>query len=435
MSNEEALALKLNVISTKMQREMKKHLFWGKFIGLGSPDEKTNDPASNKFAGKPFLIIDEIKKARMGNMAEIPLTLELAGPPTYGSAAVVGREEPMARKWAEVYVNTVRHAVQVEEGSMETFNERALNAAADAVPLEAHWHGNMENWQILTGIYEGLSENLTTSATHEEYGQGRGFAKRYHPNLFRWNGASQAAGSLSKVGTVGKFATAAEIFNAAGGANPLAMSSYTVEAARVRCMKSGLRPIVLDNGYKFFPWVISIEQAMSLRSDSRFQATMNSPQWKDIKDHPDVRGAIGYYLGFLFFEDTYGIAVRGYSGADANDLNIVGSVAHLYDENEKQNPRFLPQTGMIVSGSLSNQCGIIFGESFMGKALGSDPMFRYREEDYGDWKGLACRAIYGWGRLDYVPPLQIPNLLTNPASITGVYNRSSMLVMTHEKVL
>lgn len=439
MTNEEALALKLQAVSLKMQREMKKHLFWGQFMSFGStPNQNGNDPSANNLIGKPILVVDEIQKGRLGNMAKIPLTLDMAGPATYGSAAVTGREEPIARKYSELYVNTVRHAIQVEEGSMETFNERAFAAALDAVDLESAWHANQENWMVVTSIYEGLSENLTTSVNSEIYGQGRGFAKRYHPNLYAWTGASDSAAKLVRAGTARKFPTATEVFNAANASsNKRSFSTYTVEAARTTALKLGMRPIVSANGFKFFPWILTVEQAASLAADSRFQATINSQQWRDIKDHPNVKGSIGYYKGFLFFEDTYGIAVRGFSGTGAADLNILGSLEMIFDTSDKQNPRFLPQEGLIgnhSSDGLYNQVSIMFGESFLGKALGSEPEFRYREEDYGEWKGLACRAIYAYGRLDFVPPMQVENLISSPTSITGVYNRSSMLVMTYEKV-
>lgn len=435
MTNEQVLNLQLQAVSEKLRREMKKHLFWSRFIAMGSgaPDP-FNDPKPGTM-GNPITVIDEIKRNRLGNHARIPMQLELSGPATYGSAAMVGREENLRKKWAEVYVNTVRHGVVVEEGSMETFNERAFNAAIDAVDMEAYWHAHMENWQVETSIYEGISENISTAVNDPVYGQGRGFAKRYHPNLYYWSGATDAAAVLTKVGAALKFPTATEVFNAANlSSNQKSFSSYTVEAARTVALKRGLRPFVADGSLKFFPWVISTEQASSLRNDARFQAVMNSPQWKDIKDHPFVKGSIGYYLGFVFFEDTEGTLVRGYSGSSGSDLNILGSVEMIWD-TESQNPRFLPQQGYIANGGLSNQVSTIFGDGFLGKGLGTDPVFRYREEDYGEWKGLACRAIYGYGRMDYVPDNQIGILASNPTGITGVYNRSSMQIMTYEKVM
>lgn len=433
-TNEQALNLKLQAISIKMQREVKRNLAWGRFMGnISNTPANANDPKGN-YAGKPIMVLDEIKKSMMGNSAKIPLTLELAGPATYGSTALVGREEPMVRKWAEVYVNTVRHGVIIEDGSMETFNERAFDAAVMAVPLETWWHANMENWQIVTGIYEGLSENLTMAKADPTYGDGRGIAKRYHPNLYRWTGSAANSGSLSKVGTAEKFPTATDVYNAAAGNNKLPMSTYTVKAARVLVRKRGLAPIVIDKGFSFYPWWITPEQAASLRSDATFIATANSGNWLNIKDHPLVHGAIGYYEGFLFFEDVNGNAVRGFSGTSGSDLNILGSTEMKWQGSEKQNPRFLPQSGLIGDSGAYNQVGIIFGDNFLGKALGTDPVFKYREEDYDEMKGLACRAIYGYGRLDYMPDDQLSNLLSSPTSITGVYNRSSMLVMTYENI-
>lgn len=435
LSNEQSANLKLQALSIRMQREIRKNLPWGQFMGKTGAPKDSNDPMPS-YKDSPILIVDEIKKSRLGHSARIPLALGLAGPATYGSTALVGREETMSRKWAEVYVNSIRHGVMVEEGAMETFNDRAYEAAMNAVPLEVEWHANMENWQVVTSWYEGLSENLTTAKTTELYGGGLGIAKRYNPNLYRWTGAAQASGSLSKIGTAGKFPTGTEVYNAAAStSNPLAMSVNTIKAARVIVRKAGLAPIVTENGFKFYPWWITPEQAASLRSDASFIATMNSGNWLNIKDHPMVHGAIGFYEGFVFFEDVNGASVRGFSGTSGTDLNVLGSLELQYESTEKQNPRFLPQTGLLGASGAYNQVGIIFGANALGKAEGEEAEFAYREEDYGKAKGLACGAIYGYGRLDYVPDDQLDNLISSPTSITGVYNKSCVQIMTHENVL
>lgn len=454
MTRNDPIALALQAMSEELRRDVVNHLFWSKFQGSIMPAEKSksNNIMDARPSGKPIDVNTGISSHGIGDRMLIPMQQHLSGPPTYGDATLIGNEESPSRKWGHVAYNMVRHAITLREGEMDELREDALKAADYMRPDLALWHSQMENYYVTDALMCGVSENLYTTATDETYGQGLGIAKRYHPNLYTFTGATAAAGVLTRVGTTGKFPTDIQIFNALSNFNPasgadlttdLGFSRYTVDAARNLCMRSKLKPLFTLNGKKFWGWLISSEQYYALLNDEVVRAVWNSQQYKSLADHPMVQGSIGAYGQFVFFEDN--VSVRTYAApagtawntSTGYGLNVLGTRSLVWDKTNKVNPRFEPMTGGIAEGGgKTSVCSIIFGASMLGKADKYSAQFTKPEEvDYGNWKGVAAKAIYGYSRQDFVPQAEIGYMESAPASVTNVYNDSSILVCTWEAVV
>lgn len=455
MNRNDPIALALQAMSEELRRDVVDFLFWSKFQGSIMPagKEKTNNISDARPSGKPIDVNHGIKAHGIGDRMLIPMQQHLAGPPTYGSATLIGNEESPARKWGHIAYNMVRHAVTLQEGEMEDLREDALKAADYLRPDLALWHAQMENYYVSDAIYNGVSENLYTSATHEDFGQGLGIAKRYHPNLYTWTGASDAAGALTRVGTANKFPTAQQIYAALRNVNSsdvdqatnLSFSRYTVQRARNLCFRGKIKPLFNIGGKAFWGWIVTPEQITSLLNDEVVRAVFNGQQYKNLADHPFVKGAVGVYGQFVFFEDaisvrTYALpsgATDSYAGANGVDMGVIGTGTLVWDKTDKSNPRFNPiEGGLKEKGNVyTSVCSIIFGASMLGKADRYACQFTKPEEvDYGNWKGVAAKAIYGYERQDFVPEAEIGYLESAPASVTKVYNDSSILVCTWELI-
>lgn len=438
MTRAEIAALDLAPFDEKLRREVKRKLFWSKFMGNVSRGEDFSNDPELKPSGKPIEVNMKLRTAGIGDRLLIPLQKSLAGKATYGDATLIGREENNARVYAKVGYNQVRHGVVTQKGQMDYTRERIFNAIEYSREDLSDWHANMENFNIVASIYEGVSESLSVSASSEEYGQGLGLPRRWHPNMYTFTGASDAAGVLTKIGSAGKCPSQAEVYSAATSSTTgLTFTTNTVAKAQIMVNKLGMKPYVLENGFSFYPWIITWEQADTLMRDTVFLNAINSVTWKDAKDHPLVNGAIGYYRGFVFYVDA--VSVRGFSGSSNTTVNILGTIPLIANEEDKQNPRFLPQEGQLtstVSGTARyNNVSIIFGASFLGKALDNPLEYKTEAIDYENWKGLAARTTYGYERLDFVPGSQVAALESTEAAVaamTGVYNRSSALVMTFQ---
>lgn len=441
MTRNDISTLGLQPLDLKLRSEVKRHLWFSRFKGsIKSGLDYNNDPMLLA-SGSPIEVNDNLRSIGYGDRLLIPMEKDLAGAPTLGDAVLMGREEGTARAYAKVGYNQVRHAIPVQLGDMDAARERAFRAAEGNMGKLSWWHAQYENYNILTAIYEGASENLYTTNANPDYGQGLNIPKRYHPNLYRYctvNGAP----SLGKIGAPGRFPSQAEIYaqcagtnDAGGGIAAAQLDAACVSRARLQAMRLGLRPLVTEGGFSFWPWLITPEQAISLASTTEFRAMAQTQVWKEVKDHPWVKGAIGYFGGFVFFEDV--LSVRGFSGDDPASLNVLGTTTLVANDDVKQNPRFLPQTGHIthsVATTRSNHVSIIFGASFLGEALHENLAWKTESQDYDNWQGLGAKTKYGYERLDFVPKSFVPQIETGgtPTNITNVYNRSSMLVMTHE---
>lgn len=436
MERKDIKELGLQPLDLKLRAEVKRHLWFSRFKGSVTEGRTYNNDPTLKPSGSPIEVNKNLRSIGYGDRLLIPMEKDLAGAPTLGDAVLVGREEETARAYAKVGYNRVRHAIPVQLGSMDKAREKAFRAAEDNLQKLAWWHAQYENYNILTAIYEGASENLYTTNTNPDYGQGLGVPRRFHPNLYNFK-----AGALNKIGAAGKFPSAQEVYTAASGAtNGESFNATTVAKARMLAMRLGIKPLVTEGGFKFYPWLITPEQAYSLSQTAEYKAMMATNVWREMKDHPWVKGSIGYFGGFVFFEDI--LSVRGFSGvtADGTDLNVLGSIPLIADSDIKQNPRFLPQEGHITSAiggaNKKNNVSMIFGESFLGEALHDDLGFATESQDYDNWQGLGAHTKYGYERLDFVPQRHVQYLEGTEAEvathITNVYNRSSMLVMTYE---
>lgn len=444
MERNTAFVNAVTALNEKMRRDAQRFLFWSKFTGeiKTVEDPVNNDPIMTP-SGQFIETSTKRAGAGLGDRMLFPMLLGLAGPGRRGDAVLVGYEEDLARKYFMLHYNQIRHAVPVKKGRKNYSNEAMLNMMEYSAPLLAEWHANQENYEVTAALYEGVGEMLYTPNTAGNlYGRGLGIKKRYHPNMYVWVGSADASGALSKVGDAGKFPTAQIVRDAVKNVNAsdhstdlgtnLSFTTYTVRAMRRAVMGSTyIKPLFRKNGYNFYGCIVSPEQSDTLRADSRYAEAQKLNLWKDLQDNPFVNGSIGFYENFIFFEDS--VAIRGFAGAetDGSDLNILGSVQHVWDEANKRNPRYEPMQGMITeAGGKSNHIAIVFGASGLGKSNYED--IGYDEElfDYGNWKGLAASQMYGYGRLDAVKENDIMTLETAPTTLTDVYNKSSMLVVT-----
>jgi len=434
-----AEALLCRQMSTELSLEKKQHLWWSNVTGdIEYVEGNTNDNYSMKPSGK---IIDKANRpspSGFGDVMLLPMEMQLAGVGVMGAATLLGKEEAAARKVAVLHWNKRRHAVPLQESEMDMFSEAPWKAWELKRGELAYWHAQVENYDITMSMYEGLSENLSTSTTDATLGNGLGIAKRYHPNFYYYLGTSATNGTLTRLGSAGKFPTAAEVYAGANisvtGATYGTMTSYTVMKAWSKVQELGIRQVQIEGALKFWVWLISPQQAITLLDDARYIAAQNAIMWKNAKDHPLLNGALGYYMGFVFYIDP--ITVRGVYSADAGTtIDFLGTATQASSTTNKSNPRFLPMEGRTAAQTTEtvyNHVSMILGAGAMGLARKKELAFAEELIDYGEWKGLGAGQTYGYERMDYIRHDQVGAMegSTGVAAATNVYNKSSMLVMT-----
>lgn len=443
MLRNSAIAQAVTALDERLRREAKRHLFWGKFMGSIKKSENYNNDMVLTPSESPIEVNEMINTPGLGDRMLIPMTMELAGLGRIGDAVMLGHEEDIARKYAMIHYNQLRHGVPLQKGKKEYNVDKILQILEDHVGKLGWWFAQRENWEIVQSLYLGVGEMLSIFPSDPVYGQGLGLDNRIHPNLYY-----QASGKLTRIGSAGKFPTMAEVYSAINGAaaNGQTFTANSLRLARTLAYsKLYLKPIFIHNGQKYWGVVIDPAQADTLRADAMFNAGgAAAPLNYGLNEHPLVTGSIGIYGNFVVFEDP--VAVRGYTtltaagaaGSPGTDgsINVLGSTAAIYDTTDKQNPRFLPQTGRLTSSSgdgYQNHGAIIIGGSMLGKAMHSPLSFETESFDYNNWKGLAASTMYGYERLDFIPEDQVPTRSeSSTTDATGVYNRSSAIITTFQ---
>lgn len=430
-------------LDTDLRMEEKQHLWWSNFMSeIEYIESMSNSQVNFKPSGN---VIDVATKPNtmqgFGDVMFLPMEMQLSGTGIMGDATLIGNEEPAARKIAAVHYNQIRHATPLQEGEMDLMREEPWNAMELKKGELGYWHAQTKNWNIIHALYLGVSENIYRPTTDATYGQGLGVARRLHPNMYYYleTGASHAGASLTRIGTAGKFPTGAELYSAVKTTVSSAaygqFNSYTVMKAAIKAKQLGIRQLQNEDGFKFWIWLIHPEQALTLITDSNYVAAQTATDWKSHKDNPMLSGALGYYQGFVFFEDI--TSVRGFVSTNSStdvdtSFNILGTVTQYATDAIKQNPRFLPMEGMTTSttAATSNYVSAILGKGAIGMAKRRDLKFVKELVDYENWQGLGAAQTYGFERMDYVRMDQTSYLESSPSSCTNVYNNSSMLVMT-----
>lgn len=450
MLRNSTIAAAVTALDENLRRETKRHLFWSRFMGNIQQVESFNNGPDYSPSNRPIEVNNMMDNPGLGDRMLIPMTMELAGLGRLGDAVMLGHEEDIARKYAMIHYNQIRHGVPVQKGKKEYNIDKILNILEDNVGKLGWWHAQMENWQIITAIYLGTAEMLHTSATDATYGQGLGLDKRVHPNLYS-HITDTATGNLKPVtDTTNGYASMQDVYEAVytdTSTNGLTFTTSTLRVARKLCYSTlNLKPMFTHNGQKYWAVIIDPIQADTLMADAMFKSNGSSaPLGYGLNDHPDIIGSLGVYGNFIIFEDP--VAVRGYytetSAAAANGdpsttgtINVTGSTAAVYDATDKVNPRFIPMTGMNKSNSgsgSSNRGAIIMGGSMLGKAVHSPLSFETENFDYNNWKGLAAGAMYGYERLDFLEEADTPTYHeTSTSTANPVYNRSSAVILTYQ---
>jgi hypothetical protein len=425
--------IKIMAVDARVRLERNRYNIFSKWMGSVKVGRDDSNNTTLTGSGSPIEVNSELKIQGLGDVMPIPMMLEYAGNGVVGDSVLEGNEEEDALLWTYVHYNTRRHAVKLDKGQQEDSREKFLKLKSQKAPALGRWAGKMENWDIVSAIYEGVSEHLSTATSSD----GLGLSKRLHPYQYYWGSAtSQAAGVLTKVTSAAAFPTGTEMhtgITSLVGYSYNKMSTYTLEALRVQCLTNNIKPIATKDGFNFWILLVSPTQASQLRADDNFKNAYNYfSGYKSLMENPMIVGAVGYYAGFAIFEDA--VSVRGWYFSSQTECDVIGATTAYSSDTAKANPRFLPEYGNTITGTPTyahaNYAAIVLGESAVGKAVGEDTHMEENIKDYNNYRGLGVVAQYGYERLDYVATGVLTYLESAPTSVTSVKNESSLICIT-----
>ncbi|GAG16232.1 unnamed protein product, partial [marine sediment metagenome] len=181
------------------------------------------------------------------------------------------------------------------------------------------------------------------------------------------------------------------------------MSTDVIEEMAVQVQTKNIKPMIMENGYSFIPWVIHPKQLKQLRDDTDWK-TANSRAYigQLAKENPIFNKAAGEYAGFVFFERELSVMGASPDGAGTVTFGATNPLA-----GQDTYPR---------------KCSIIFGASAIASGQAEKAYIDVDNFDYANQTGIAVGSIVGDARADFKD---------STASPTAVINQSSIVVATY----
>ena len=396
------------ILNEKFKRETWYNTFWSKFAGFVDISQDENGNRKLTPSGKPIEILNSFIAEGRDNML-IPFLMQLTGDPVYGDTVLKGTGEAQSLKWLRVYVNQWRKAVEAKSGSMSDQRLKIYKLYEKAKPQLIQWFSKWENQMVFQTFYEGASGNVTAGTDYD----GIGLVKRYHPNWYMNDG-----GTLTAVGGTEKTNKTTDNLDDATGDCDTGITTGLLEQLRIKAMELKIPQMMTKNGNPYWVMIIHPKQAKALRADEEYKDALREA-YSAAKDTPELMGTIGYYAGFMIFEDIVGI--RSWDDTDST-LAKDGWLA-------------LPD-----GGSDSNYNAIVVGDSAIGKGIAENLHFTEEIDDHNNVKEIGGALINGYNRADFAEDGSDEEAIFlkseesgGVAAATSVINQSSLILMTKEE--
>ena len=353
METNQSWMANVEIIEAKLRKETWYNTFFAKFSGNVDISSDDNGNKVYRPSGNPIEVLNDFIAQGRDNML-VPFLSQLTGSPVYGDTVLKGTGEDQAMKWLRVFVNQTRKAVMKKSGSMSEQRQKIYKLYEAAKPQLSQWFTKWENQAIFQTFYEGASPNLTTGTNSD----GLGLVRRYHPHWWINDG-----GVLTAIGT-----------------------GAILMDLRVKCMELKIPHMVTKGGNPYWCLLLHPAQASALMQETEYKAAVRNAFSGKMLDQPELSGAVGYFAGFVIYEDIIGIREWDEAG---------------YFFGSTTSARFDPTAVTLGAGSARVYNSIVFGKSAIGKGVAEDLHFTNEVDDHANTIEIGGASINGYNRNEY----------------------------------
>lgn len=294
-----------NILSEIMYREQFRFNAFGKWVGgqfvkaMGLPEEvgSLGSETGPKFTGAPIEVFERFIKEGHNTM-DIPVRNRLVEMPVHGDSPATGTGEGARVTYRTIRINRTRKIYNPPTGmnyqKVKQFADNLVFKAKDYMQLYLNdYHpGNF----ILT-LLAGQSRDLVASVAQD----GLGLPYVSHPNLVV-AGSGLVSYSGGRPGSAGYEAAVAAAINTLGNSPEDYFSVRLVETVVLEAIRKKIAPIVMQDGFRFYPIWVNDSQWAQLQQDPQFR------QWMyqipvELTKNPIGNGAKAVIGGAVIYTD------------------------------------------------------------------------------------------------------------------------------------
>ena len=384
----------LAILNSALAKETHDNLLFSHWFSNVSFDEIILDNGQRdyrQFIDKPGIVhVMKGMLAQKGDHAMMAIEMGLDQDPKYGDQDLEGTGEVLQNEYAKIFVNLISGVVNVKQGEMDKLrNDRMLKHFERATPALRDWFIRALNAEMISALYEGHSENVTTGIANSP--NGIGVSGKYHPNMYYnpIDPSTPAGGSITAIGTEKYNKTAAEINTAinSGYANLEYISPYMLDDLSYLCEYLHIKKAVDYKGQKLYLTVISRDEINMLKQNAAFRATVERAYSGKGEKNPLISAEAYIYGDHFLLIDA--MTPRPWN---VTLQNFKGSGAQGYRERG------------VATASYYNRSLFVLGDGALGMETHPNVDLQFETEKYNfkQQQEVAGFCIKGIARKEYV---------------------------------
>jgi hypothetical protein len=366
-----------------------------RFVQTGAGKESVGalGDAGPKYTGAPIEVYEEFVKLGKNTM-DIPIRNRLHEMPRHGDAPVMNTGEGVGMTFRTVPINYTRKVYNPPTGmSEQNIKQYADSEMFNAESFLTDWWNDYHPGNFILTMLAGASRDLVAPVT--ELG-GRGMSYVSHPNFFT-AGAGGVSYSGGRPGTSGYEAS---VEAALDGLTDTSSDYFSVGVIRnlvAEARRLKIAPIVLQNGFEFYPIWISDAQYAQLLADSEYKYWVNHMP-EELSKHPVATSVISFVAGAAICTD---LCLWGARTNSVESDPTAGQPEYGPAPTAAERAKGLKVGGWIDNLDTSDRkCGFLIGQGAMSIGVGRRMYFTERIDDHGFIKEIGIATIQSVVRSD-----------------------------------
>lgn len=382
-------ALQAKDWSKKSEKKLMQRSVWGQLTGRVN----TTGPLNNEVMKIPNSVVAERSKEFESGVysVTVPWKGKISTMGRGGRETLEGNEATVPMRYKNIFWNNQRHAVALEDESVEGSLARFYQVGSEKVELLEDYFAELDDYNYSRALLEGGDEYLTESRYWQNTSLSTPVTVAYHP-VWLVNGEAAATTWNTAYAT---YETA--IDDAIDGGTT--GNDFDLAAADSIAFQAHRRLTPLKGGYQYVAIISDIQASQLTTGTSNAWLSKFESAGQRAMDNKSITGAIGVYKDVL-----YVVASRQpvWNLANATTAKIVYAKPDTDDNTATGNAIVTRVTkGAATAQTGTAEISMVMGANAIGKAKIQGIKYTGKKFDYDFTEGFAAHRKEGLQRMDF----------------------------------